>query len=473
MDQVLNQLQTLTEKFKQNKRLGDKESKTAREQLELLLTNPEYLDQAFKLIPHLPPEVSCQALLAAWQAGDREYREKLVQILLEDRELADRAELKRKLSLIKEFIPVDSQVALRLLIDVADRLTEGGRTPPARQFVSQFRQELMDTKKLLSIPLGENNISSRDISSIAGMVLMGMIEGRETCTMEDTVWKHDFLDWLSGYKSKVTLGQKLVREAEKVTKNWPEDLQRQCVALGLITMVQTQFTREQQMESYLRPEHRREVTAVSPEVEKSQIKECPRRAAATLVEMGRNNIQTAPVAQRESRDGLYTELNSKLCLEWLAEYIDSIEKENEALRKNIKLLEEQFNLEKKHRIDRERHIAELQAELQRQQALVHETNEKISMLERETRELQNSLHNEKLAREEEVKHLKERIDRECNYVIEEFKGKLCDRLYIHYKDYLDAKERSTTEVADHLKYLLERIFRELLNEGIIVNAENY
>lgn len=365
-------------------------------------------------------------------------------------------------------------MALRLLIDVADRLTEGGRKPPARQFVSQFRQELMDTKKLLSIPLGENNISSRDISGIAGMVLMGMIESRETCTMEDTVvWKRDFLDWLSGYKSKVSLGQKLIREVEKVTKNWPEDLQRQCVALGFITMTQTQFTREQQMESYLRPEHVGEVTAVSPEVERTQIKECPRRAATSLVEWGRDNIQTAPVAQRESRDGLYTGLNSKLCLEWLTEYIESLEKEKETLRKNIKLLEVQSNLEKKYRIERERHIAELQAELQRQQALVYETNEKILMLERETRELQNSLRNEKLAREEEVKRLKDRIDSECNYVIEEFKGKLCDKLYIHYKDYLDAKERSATEVADHFKYLLNRIFRELLNEGIIVNAENY
>lgn len=66
MDHVLNQLQMLTDKFKQNKRLGDKESKTAREQLEQLLTNPEYMDQAFKLIPHLPPEVSCQALLVLY-----------------------------------------------------------------------------------------------------------------------------------------------------------------------------------------------------------------------------------------------------------------------------------------------------------------------------------------------------------------------------------------------------------------------
>jgi hypothetical protein len=428
MDHVLNQLQMLTEKFKQKKRLNNEESNTAREQLEQFLTNPEYLAQAFKLISYLPPEVSCQALLAAWKAGDREHREKLVKNLLEDRELADREDFKReqslKLSLTKEFITADSQVALRLLIDVADRLTEGGRKPPARQLASQFRRELMDTKKLLDIPLGESNVSSRDISGIAGMVLMGMIEDRDTCAaMDDTGWKYDFLDWFGGYKSKVTLGGELVSKAEKVTKNWPEDLQRKCVALGLITMVQTQFTRKQQIESYLRPEHGREVTAASPEIERSQIKECSHRASA-FGEGGLDSIQTAPVAQRESRDGLCMGLNSKLCLEWLAEYVNSIEKKNEVLSKDIKFLEGQFHLEQKHRIDLERHIAELQAELQHQRALLHEKNEKISMLERETRELQSSLHNEKYAREEEVKHLKERIDRECNYVIEDFKGKL-------------------------------------------------
>ncbi|NSW84265.1 MAG: hypothetical protein HPY90_13520 [Syntrophothermus sp.] len=472
MDTAFEQLETLSKKFKQNKKLNVRDLQVAQERLEELLMNPEYMEKAFKFIPTLPPAAVCSALLSAWNSCEAEYREKLLQQLLEDPALNTGAGCFRKILLIRDFISVDRQIALRLLIDTANHLTAEGKKVPVRTCVMKFREELLDSKKLLEIPLEKNSIGLREISGIAAMILIGMVEKCKNCTPEDIAWISDVLNWLGRCQVRAVLGQKLVAEAEKVTKNWPVGLQQQCIDLGLIRTLATHISQEQPAEETGQLQEHGVIT-VPREARKSQLKEIYQQAGVLPGGKDRSYNNSITGAKRESQDGVCTDWNARVCLEWLAVHIESLEKENETLRKNVDDLKQKLNLEKMHIIDREKQIMALQTEHQQKLALLDDLGKKISALEKETRELQNSLQKEKIAREEEVKRLKDRIDYECNYVIEEFKNRICDRLYPHYRFYLEARERPATEVADHLKYLLDRIFRELIYQGIGLNTESY
>lgn len=99
--------------------------------------------------------------------------------------------------------------------------------------------------------------------------------------------------------------------------------------------------------------------------------------------------------------------------------------------------------------------------------MIGNLNGQLSRLEREKLELQNSLDEERLARERDVENLKNRIDRECSYVLDEFRNRLCDKLARYYREYLEAcKKLPADKLAEYLKYVVDRVFRELSSNGI-------
>lgn len=451
--EVIDRLEALAEKFRQKKRLGTGEKDTAKNLLELLFLDPEHTGRACELMTHLPPDICPPAVLGAWRACNGEQRERIVRSLLEERALEGQGGHYRKLSLVGAFIPVDTHIALRLLIDLSDRLTRNGRNRPAPVFIHRFRKELMDTGKLLDIPLGENDIGTDGISGIGTIVLLGMLDGRGPD--EDVAWKSDFLKWLGGCRRKATPGANLIAEVEKATKSWPVDLQRQCAELGLINTVVSRIepigtgggdARPVSVEVGIGTEH------VSGTAGGSDVSG---RATDTA---GGESLSPAGSPRMEK---------AREYLGRLAECITSLERENADLRTRAEEMAAEYRLEKIRTGELEARLAELRTELEHREVLVRDLGERLAVLERQKEDLENVLREEKAAREEEVGRLRERIDRECEYVIREFKNKLLDRLYRYYAGYLETVGMpATDELTAHLRYLLDHVFKELIRQGI-------
>lgn len=461
MDEILSQLATLAEKFKQNKKLSSTDSKIASEQLQMLLQNPDYAGQACKLIASLPPDPCCQAVLNAWRGSDKGHRERLVRLLLDEPALAGTAGCNRKLTLVSAFIPVDTRVALRFLIDLCCRLTRDGMKSPGRPLVSRFWRELMATKKLLGIPLGEYDVNAREISGIAAMVLLGMLESQGA----DITLKTEFVNWLGRCRSNVTLGASLITEAEKTTKDWPEDLQRRCKNLGLIRIVSYRITTDRTAKPAF-PESKVEATCTLASSESGD-------GTLTKTLPAGNGKNFGPVTEtREPKAVPCTDLNVQICLDWLAQYVAALENENANMKKKLNALEIECHRERMRYLEREKQLTDLREEQQRQETLIRELHRQVTVLENEKEELANNLQEERLAREKEVERLKNRIDLECSYVLDEFRNRLLDRLSGHYRGYLEAREKPpTSQLAEYLKFVVDRVFRELINQGVRLDGD--
>lgn len=455
MEEIFNQLVALANKFNQNKKLSKIDSESAKEKLQMLLMSPEYADRACRLLPDLP-NPCCQAVADAWRASGREHRTTIVQLLLDKASMAGTAVFYRKISLVVAFIPVDTQVALRLLVDLAGELTHNGTKAPTKPLIGRFWNELMKTKKLLMIPLEENDISNRDISGIAAMVLLGMINSSE----QDITLITDYINWLDRCHNRAILGTSLITDAEKVTKKWPEDLQLRCQNLGLINTVSFQIPPNRIEKNDCNESKAQEVNMPAQ----------PENGGGTSTEISTHihGINSEPVKKtRELEPDFPKKLNAQICFDWLAQYISSLEKDNELLNKKLDVLKEECYRERMRGNEYRERLAVAQAEQKRQENMIRDLQDRIMGLEKDKRELLNSLQEESLARVKEVEHLKNQIDRECAYVIDEFRNKLLDRLSRYYREYVDACERpSSKELADHLKFVFDRVFRELINQGI-------
>jgi len=461
MDEVLGQLAELTEKFKRNNRLGTADEKNVREQLQMLLRNAEYVGQACKLIPSLPQESCCQAVLSTWKESDEDYREKLVRLLLKEPTLNGVPGWNRKLALVAEFILVDVRVALRLLIDLSGQLTRSGTKIPGRPFVSRFWKELMATRKLLHIPLGECDVTAEEISGIAAMVLMGLLESQEA----GITLGSDYVNWLGRCRSKARLGSSLVKEVEKVIRTWPEDLQRRCLDLGLIKTVSYRIAPEATAAFVPRDAERQAPCTLAHEENG-----CSPITAVSPTEHGRGSAEGTKTEQLAAAP--LAKLNIQMCLEWLTDYVKSLEKKNATLEKRLDDLKTRYEREKMRNTDQEKQIREAREELKRRQSLIDDLNEQLAARERENTELRNSWQEEKLAWKKEREQLIDRIDLESRYVLDEFKNRLSDRLSVHYRGCLEAKEKPpTSELAEYLKATVDRVFRELITQGIGLDGD--
>ncbi|MGB9804132.1 hypothetical protein [Desulfofundulus sp.] len=453
MDETLKELEVLAAKFKDKKKLNSTDSEIAREKLRLLLESPEYYSRACRLIAILPVDC-CQAVLDAWKESSCEQKEKIIQVLLDEPELNGSAGFYRKIKLVATFIPDDYWVALRLLINLSGFLTDGGTKSPGKLFVRLFRKELIETRKLLEIPLEKYDISVRQISGIAAMVLSGMQDEQGS----DIAMKTDCINWLGRCRCKADLGAKLVAEIENITKKWPEDLQRQCHKLGLIKTI-----------SY------------SVRTEKHVFTELGEKASHRLVHLEKIKEKLPPghdASPGSSSDmqkttaGTCVELNVQTCIDWLTQYIATLEKENASLKGKLNSLEIECQREKMRNKEQEKQLTNLLEVQNQRETLIQELNRQITGLENEKQELLNTLQEESYARKKEVESLKNRIELECNYVLEEFRNRLMDRLSRHYRGYLEAIEKPPTiQLAEYLKFLLDRVFRELINQGVRLNGD--
>lgn len=418
MEEIVKQLKEIVEKYKKNKKINKNDQNNAQQGLEALLRSPDYVKVAFDFIPNLPPEVSIRAFISAWEGASVDQRKELMNGLTESNEMKSNAGYFRMIGIVKDLIPKYTEEAIELLVYISLMNTKNGKEAPNKVLAERFRKKLLENRCLLKLPIEKKQLKEVEISAISAMALCSIVEKREF-TKEDEGLLNDILDWLSAVQKRVFIGRKVIDYIEKVSKDWPEHLQRKCLDLGVIKTLRLKGSEKKLPES------------------------------SEFVDKAKEHEEV--LANKEDVIGY---------LGKIAKYIESIERENDSLKKIIKDLRYQLELEKQIRNKKEK-------EVEKMQAIVNEMNEKVVILERHKAELQESLNAEKRYHEEEVMRLKERIDRECNYVIEEFKGHLYDKLFRYYRDFNTAKNRpSNAQIADYLKSLTERVFKVLMGTGI-------
>ncbi|MHB8183707.1 MAG: hypothetical protein ACYDDN_08195 [Candidatus Desulforudaceae bacterium] len=434
MDDIISRLDELAAKFKQNKKLSNADNKIGRDKLRILLLSPDYADRALLLLVSLP-NPCCGAFADAWTESDTNNQERIVSLLLQSPAPEMNPGWVRRISIISAFIPVDTHSALDLLVDLCRRLTLDGSKVPPKPVVGRFWKELMSTKKLLKISLGDREVGIPEISGVAGMVLLGMLENREG----DVPLKARFVEWLAHCRTRAILGASLVTEAEKVTKKWPEELQRACQAVELIKTVSF---------------------CTAPQGAKDL--ESPPSVVIT------NSEKDNPV--QEKQGGAYNfpkDLTLERCLRWLQQHGTVLETENAELKRKTQALNTNYQREKDRNAEQARQKDILQGETKRQESLISGLSESIESLKQQREELMSDISKERHAQRQEVEELKERIDKECSYVVDEIRNKLQDKLSRYYNQYREASVRTSNgELAEHYKYLCDRVFRELTNQGI-------
>lgn len=435
MEEIVEQLKAIVDKYKKIKKISKNDQSNVKECLEALFKSSDYAQVAFEFIPNLPPEVTIQAFVSIWEGASLDQRKELMAGLLESNAMKSNAGYFRIIGIIKEFIPKYAKEAMELLLYTSLKITKNGKEVPNKVLAERFRKELLENKFLLKLPIEKSELKEGEFSSLAAMAVCSIIEKKEF-TQADEELLNDVLTWLSMAQRRAFVGRKVIDGIEKVSKNWPENLQRKCLDLGLI----------------------RTLRLLCKSEDKDNKKNLPNLPESECKVDKNEEHKESPGDE---------ELDAKKCLEKVAKYIEDIETENECLKKSIKDLNLQLELEKQRKNEKEKKIEELQAECHQQQSLINEMKEKIADLERQVATLQGNLNVERQAHEREVINLKERIDRECNYVIKEFKGRIYDKLFRHYREFKSAKNRpNTPDIADYLKYLTERIFKVLIELGV-------
>lgn len=418
MEEIVNQLTSIVERYKKNKKINKNEQNIARKGLEALLQSPDYIKVAFDFIPNLPQEVSIQAFVTACKGISADQRNELMNGLTESEKMKSNAGFLRMIGIVKEFIPNYTEEAIELLTYLSLMITKKGKETPNKILAERFRKELLENRRLFELPLEKKQLGETEISAISAMVLCSIVQKGEF-REEDEKLLSAVLDWLSATQKRIFIGRKVIDCIEEVSKDWPEYLQRKSLDLGVIRTLRVKVGEKKLPENYA-------------------VIEQPKKDEEDVI----------------NKEDVINYLGK------ITKYIENIEQENEALKNEIKNLGYQLETEKQIRNEKEKKVEKMQA-------VLNEMNEKIAILEKNNAELKESLKVEKQHHQEEVMQLKERIDRECSYVIEEFKGHLYDKLYRYYRDFITAKNRpSDIQIADYLKNLTDRVFKILMGAGI-------
>ncbi len=321
---------------------------------------------------------------------------------------------------------------------------------------------LPENKELLKIPLDQHHVDSKAMACVAALILPAMVENRKMDGTEGFELESDFLNWFERCHNKAVPGSKFIAELEGITKNWPADLQRRCVNLGLLRTVSwrvqpapaigTKPTVPDAHETHPQSKSENERNA-----ETSSINHC--------TSYGRAVIQ-------ERADKSRTEMTVQACLEWVLRHTTALEKENAELKHGLNIAKMEYIKERRQCDEQEKLLGEMQKEQKRQNDMICNLNEQLSGLEKDKLELQCEFEAERLAWAKDIELLKIRIERESSYVLDEFRNKLCDKLSRYYKECLEASRRpSSNELAEYLKYVVNRVFRELISNGINLEGE--
>lgn len=475
IEKLGGKLEELAARYKNNKKLTRNDKLEAERALELLLLERSQRSKGYIFMLTLPQDTAGSAFLKAWLESEESEREALVAGLVEHRDFTGEVGYNRLIELIRHFIPESGNVAMRLLLALSDKLTDSGSARPPNKYVARFKSVLMDSNDLLKIPAAtKHELSSHQKASIAIVVMCGLLFKGNDDGIRDVEWLRLYLQWLEKLGAPFKLPAKVVQELEKETGKWPEELQRQCVQMGLVTVMTTRLYQGPEG-AHLPASEKRVVTdrAASLQKEESEqiadVSEETKKAEEQKTQERFERNRVAPVSgergrgQQQIRDGF----DAIRYLEQLGHYIRSLEE------KQKKMSEELFDArlvadgERRKRREFEDKLSEAMKCVQESEFRIKKLQSEIAEAQNRIEELNSQLAEERKKHESETAELLEMIEINSRQAVEQMKNRLASKLRTDFMDFRQVDgEQMTVELGENLRVQLRNIFTLLAEEDI-------
>jgi len=334
--------------------------------------------------------------------------------------------------------------------------------------MGKFRSNLMKKNELLKLPIGEHNLTPREINPIATLVLYSLLPDDQDNPDQGIEWKKFYLDWIAQCRSKPLLP--LLNDIEKGTASWPEELQRHGVQLGLLKTVSTSLKKDSGIPLIdLSPSSGGGAVIQKTNSGKQEPLHIARKAT------GKNKARGAsegthtdpengrPVAGPRPGDTF----DAVLYLDRLGHHIAELEKrirksESElmnALLETDRVKQKRY-LSETRLVESEQIIRKAETRLQNLEAELAESRDAIDRLSSELAEAKSKHDNE-------VSNLLEMIDQRSNQAVQQVKNKLARLMRTDYQDFMQIdNDPMTVELGENLRVQLRNIFRMLSDEEI-------
>lgn len=471
MDDI-SKIEELIEKSKKKQgKLKITDKNEAERLLESILKDPSKRLNGLDYMPSLPADTASNAFLKAWLSCNQEDREYLVNNLVKNRNFSSEAGYNRLIELIKIIVNESGYVAFRFLSAMSIRMTDSGVTKPADRQIKRFKTVLMDKRDLIKIPLKDINPGRIEANAIAVVVMSGLLLKGKEDGFKDMEWFGVFLDWLYNIhgKYKYKINQKIMSEFEKLTAEWPGELQQRCVEAGIVSLVTTRLW------------DRKDSTTIKEldEFSRQSIVNREQNLSNDQRDEGSKSRSDQDKSNKEKTKGIsgqredYT-FNAKRYLSELTIYIENMESKQE---KSLRLAQEKLleinelknrNSELENSlIGAQKGLNEMAAENKRMVANITGLKNTIEQVKRELAEKRRIMDEKDKSYEKDKESLLEMIDIQSNQVVVQVKNRLSMSLRTDYQDLKQIDgEQMTVDLGENLRIQLGNVFRLLEQEGI-------
>ena len=484
-DLMIDELGLLSKKFKEKKKLNNEDNQKVYTLLTVVLKDPSLYNSAIDLMTSLPLS-NVKAFAEIWRCSDLSTKDKMIEALLGSKSLGTSAGYNRRIEMIRIFTHSSKEAATQLLADIVEKVTSAGMRRPNNQILKVFRKTLMDNGVLFNIDLRSSTMTHRAMSGLATMVLFSLGEAQvgEPCIKTDI--KSRFLTWLGTSVARMTIASHLVKELEMYTSGWSEELQRECMKLGVIKTIT------------LTPEETSCVPSIDSRIEQEKTKgnqdlgsiDGQKQGLILVEQKGQGVINEDVVSQglshrlntnedtdpkqlqRKSivkRENIKQEAQFDISkhLRLIGNHVTDLEEENRNLR--VKLLNAISKSDSLTRrvSDQDERIKSLGDNAHKLGREVQDFSDKVRIGSNKVTELEKTLVSEKQLNVKKLQDLIDQTEQECESVKEQFINNLAYSLGMVYINFMDMKEASMTiELGEHLRYSITKILSILETKGI-------
>ena len=429
MEDILGELDRLVLKQKES-RLTESEISTVSELIKKLANQETMRDQLPTKLIALPPEVAAQTIFDIVGEMEPANQMDLLTTIIRSADFDKHPGYLRQLEIAKTLLPYP-HLALHLLLNLCERVTEGGNKQASPGLLKKFASDILNEPGLLSLKL-DDSVGDLQLASLSIMVVGSMAEGHiESGSMQKV------LDWLKMSSRKLVIPKQLRRKLENDTRLWDTELKKMLLKMGLIDrIIDINHLPSEVMVTYLSNDTNGGSEAYSsdqPAVDHRKMTEFPVQSEYEKIRNLLNEIE----AKSKRADAEILRLKEDLMK---AEHVRAF------IQRRLE--------------DTQRSLSEAKSYIQSLENMNHELSKKVM-------NLGNLLEQKEKEYEKNRLELMDMSDRQSEFRIEAFKNKLRKKLRIEYIDFCEIEsDEMTLALGENLRMQMKNIFSILKSEGI-------
>lgn len=436
MEEILNRLGELVEKQKKSK-LSRSDISAAIDMLKVLASDKSMRDKLLALLVVLPSEVCSQTVLGILPEITEEEKNFLISSILQSHEFEKYPGQLRQLDLIKELISKFSHLALYLLLNLVERVTEGASKQASSGYLKKF-EGLLTESDLLSLSL-EGSFPDAQFSALS-LIVVGCFTESETKNDELIL---NTLTWLKSIDRKAIVSKPLKKRLETDTRYWSSDSKTILLQLGLVNNL------------------------IDAERITSEVKVSYQEKKTTGESVKENLNQTSINLKNEHIAEVKSKLENSSEFDTVRSLLDKLEKKSKEINEKLLKEEAEHSRSKLNREHVSRKLEETEGLLARANSRILEIENTITQQSSKINNLEELLVQKEHEYKENQHALMDMRDQQAEHKTEVLKNKLRKRLKIEYVDFNEIQsEEMTVQLGENIRAQIKSIFSILDSEGI-------